>query len=182
MEYVALLRGIGPANPSMRNENLRRVLEGLGHGNVQTVISSGNVLFEADSADAAALEAEIEAAWPEQLGFESTTILRTRAQLEQLVSGNPFGDREDVPASRLQATFLKDEPSQSLELPLTPAEDFTIVAIVDRTVCSTVDVTGSSTPELSVKPGATALTVMPNSPTSRARARVKPTTPAFEVV
>jgi hypothetical protein len=35
---------------------------------------------------------------------------------------------------------------------------------------------------LSVMPGVTALTVMPNSPTSRASARVKPMTPAFDVV
>jgi hypothetical protein len=31
-------------------------------------------------------------------------------------------------------------------------------------------------------PGVTAFTVTPNSPTSRASARVKPMTPAFEVV
>ena len=30
VRYVALLRGIGPLNPSMRNENLRRVFENLG--------------------------------------------------------------------------------------------------------------------------------------------------------
>jgi hypothetical protein len=33
---------------------------------------------------------------------------------------------------------------------------------------------------LCVMPGVTALTEMPNAPTSRASARVKPTTPAFE--
>ena len=35
---------------------------------------------------------------------------------------------------------------------------------------------------LSVKPGATALTTILSSPTSRASARVSPTTPIFEVV
>ena len=35
---------------------------------------------------------------------------------------------------------------------------------------------------LSVLPGETAFTVMPWGPTSRASARVKPTTPAFDVV
>jgi len=110
-EYVALLRGIGPGNPNMRNEKLRGVLDGL--------------------------------------GFESTTILRTRQQLEQLVADNPFGGIEDVDSSRLQATFLKHEPNTALDLPHTPSDgDYTVVAIVDRTVCSTVDLTGSRTPDL----------------------------------
>lgn len=149
MEYVALLRGIGPANPNMRNEKLRGVLESLGFDNVQTVISSGNVLFEADSSDVAALEAQIQAAWPEQLGFQSTTIVRTREQLEQLVADNPFGDRTDTQSSRLQATFLKHEPDQRPDLPHTPPEgDYAIVAIVGRTICSTIDLTGSRTPDL----------------------------------
>jgi uncharacterized protein (DUF1697 family) len=148
-EYVALLRGIGPGNPNMRNEKLRGVLEGLGFENVRSVISSGNVLFEADSGDAEALEAKIQAAWPEQLGFESTTILRSREQLERLVADNPFGDREDVKTSRLQATFLKHEPETKLDLPHSPPDgDYTVLAIVDRTVCSTIDLSGSSTPDL----------------------------------
>jgi uncharacterized protein (DUF1697 family) len=149
MEYVALLRGIGPANPKMRNENLRGVLEGLGFDNVRTVISSGNVLFETDSADAAGIEARIEAAWPERLGFQSMTIVRTRAQLERLVADNPFGDRADTESSRLQATFLKNEPEQRLDLPLSPdGGGYTIVAITDRTVCSTIDLSGAGTPGL----------------------------------
>ncbi len=148
-EYIALLRGIGPGNPNMRNEKLRGVLEGLGFENVRSVISSGNVLFEAKSADAEALEAKIQAAWPEQLGFESTTILRTREQLEQLVADNPFGDREDVKTSRLQVTFLKQETDVKLDLPHTPPDgDYTVIAIADRTVCSTIDLSGSSTPDL----------------------------------
>jgi uncharacterized protein (DUF1697 family) len=133
----------------MRNEKLRGVLEELGFGNVQSVISSGNVLFEADSEDAAALEARIEAAWPERLGFQSTTIVRSRPQLGRLVAANPFGDRKDAETSRLQATFLKEESEQSFDLPHSPAgSDYAIVAIVDRTVCSTIDLSGSRTPEL----------------------------------
>ena len=45
MRYVALLRGIGPSNPNMRNERLRELFQKLGFQNVQTVISSGNVLL-----------------------------------------------------------------------------------------------------------------------------------------
>jgi uncharacterized protein (DUF1697 family) len=118
----------------MRNEKLRGVLEELGFDHVRSVISSGNVLFEADSTNADALEAKIQAAWPERLGFESTTILRTRGQLERLIADNPFGDTDDVKTSRLQATFLKHDPDKKLDLPHSPpGGDYTVVAIVDRT-------------------------------------------------
>lgn len=148
-KYAALLRGIGPANPNMRNERLRGVLESLGLASVETVISSGNVLFEADSSDVAGLEARIEAAWPEQLGFQSTTIVRSREQLEQLVAADPFGDREDTKSSRLQATFLKHDPKVPFDLPHSPPDgDYTVLAVVDRTVCSTIDLSGSRTPDL----------------------------------
>jgi uncharacterized protein (DUF1697 family) len=149
MKYAALLRGIGPGNPKMRNENLRRVLEELGFENVQSVISSGNLLFEADKAKASDLEDAIEAAWPEKLGFESTTIVRSHAQLLRLVAGNPFGDRPDDESSRLQTTFLKTKPRKKLDLPHSSDEgDYEIVAIVARTICSTVDLSGPGTPEL----------------------------------
>jgi uncharacterized protein (DUF1697 family) len=149
VRHVALLRGIGPMNPNMRNEKLRGVLEGLGFCNVQTVISSGNVVFDTDAGDVSALEARIEAAWPEQLGFRSTTIIRTREQMQDLVARNPFGDRADTPGTSLQVTFLKHEPDVNLELPFTAeAGDYTIVAFEDRVICSVIDLTGSRTPDL----------------------------------
>jgi uncharacterized protein (DUF1697 family) len=90
VRYVALLRGIHPGNPKMRNEHLRRVVEGLGHTDVATVISSGNVVFASTIRSRARLEASLEAAWPEQLGFTSTTIVRSRTDLRLLVDGDPF--------------------------------------------------------------------------------------------
>jgi uncharacterized protein (DUF1697 family) len=147
VKHVALLRGIGPMNPNMRNERLRGVFENLGFGNVQTVISSGNVVFEADPQDVSAMEARIEQEWPRQLGFRSTTIIRTGEQIQDLVARNPFGDRADTPASSLQVTFLKHEPDPDAELPSTAA-GFTIAAVEDRAICSVLDLTGTGTPDL----------------------------------
>ena len=89
-EYVALLRGIAPSNPNQRNEKLRSVFEELGFDEVRTVISSGNVLFRSDSTDPAELEATLEEAWPAKLGFNSTTIIRSIPDLQQLVELDPF--------------------------------------------------------------------------------------------
>jgi uncharacterized protein (DUF1697 family) len=149
VKYVALLRGIGPLNPNMRNEKLRGVIEGLGFHNVQTVISSGNVVFESDSRDASTLEAWIESAWPAQLGFRSTTIIRTQKQMQNLVARDPFGGRSDTPTTSFQVTFLKHESLVDLEVPHTAdTGDYTIVAFDHRVVCSIVDLTDSRTPDL----------------------------------
>ncbi len=146
MRYVAFLRGIGPANPAMRNENLRRVAEELGHRNVQTVIASGNLLFESDRDDPAALEAELEAAWPEKLGFRSTTIVRSREQIERLVAADPYEGREHGRTSYLLATFFKHPPETELELPMEPlGEAFRVVAMVDDTLFSVTDTTVTGT-------------------------------------
>ncbi len=150
MRYVALLRGIGPANPNMRNEKLRGVLEELGLANVASVISSGNLLFEAeDGADPAELEKLIEAAWPKRLGFESATIVRSQADLEWLITADPFAGRGDTPTGRLNVTFLGREPEREPPLPYRdPADGYEILALAERAVFSVVDTTAHRTPEM----------------------------------
>ena len=96
-KYVALIRGVGPANPSQSNKNLKNVCEELGYRDVETVISSGNVIFETDSNDKDALGRELENAWREELGFESTTIVRSQQDLKRLVELKPFGNASTVP-------------------------------------------------------------------------------------
>jgi uncharacterized protein (DUF1697 family) len=149
MKYVALLRGIGPTNPNMRNEKLREVCQKLGFENVQTVISSGNVLFESPSRDVKALEAAIEEAIQSQLGFTSTTIIRSHYQLRRLVGSNPFGDIEDTPTTRLNVTFLKEKRRTNLQFPYhAEKKGYTVVGRRGGEVFSVVDLTGATTPDL----------------------------------
>src|SRR5436305_15034078 len=106
--YVALLRGIMPMNPNMKGERLREVFESLGFQDVATVIASGNVVFTTRSNNAAVLEAKIEKALPKQLGFTSTTIIRSRDELERLVKKNPFKGVRDDKLMYPIVTFFKD--------------------------------------------------------------------------
>jgi uncharacterized protein (DUF1697 family) len=151
IKYVALLRGIGPLNPNMRNDKLRKVFEELGFQNVQTVISSGNVLFESPSRNVKAIEASVEKALPKRLGFTSTTIIRSQDELHSLVKKNPFKGIADTPKSRLNVTFLKNITRTKLKLPY-HAEDKTykLLGIYERTICSVIDLSGAKTPDLMV--------------------------------
>lgn len=124
--YVALLRGIGPMNPNMKSEKLRDAFELLGFNNVSTVIASGNVVFDSPSHDTATLEAKIEKMLPEQLGFRSTTIIRSREDLERLVQKNPFKGIPDEKPNYLVVTFFKDQRNE---------------------LCTVIDLSNSKTPD-----------------------------------
>lgn len=149
--YVALLRGTGPSNPNMSNDRLRSVFEDLGFGNVRTVISSGNVLFESDSTDTAAMEARLEAAWPEMLGFTSTTIIRSIKQMEALVEANPYAGLVHGLDSYLLATFFKHPPEIGFELPSQrPVRSYRLLSRSEREIFSVIDTTDGATPDLMV--------------------------------
>lgn len=149
MKYAALLRGIGPTNPNMRNEKLREAFERLGFENVQTVISTGNVLFESPSRGAKRLEATIEEAIQQHLGFTSTTIVRSHQQLKRLIGENPFGRIEDTPTTRLNVTFLKERQESDLRFPYRAEQKgYSVIGMHGREVFSVVDLTGATTSDL----------------------------------
>lgn len=147
-QYVALLRGVTPTNPRMRNENLRHVCEGLGLDGVSTVISSGNIVFR-NTGDALELENSLEAAWPEHLGFEATTIVRSRDDLEALVEERPFGEREHSRETYLLTTFSKHPLTLSFDLPYRPADrDYDVIAATRRELFTVTDTTTEGTPDV----------------------------------
>lgn len=148
-KYVALLRGIAPTNPNMRNDRLRSVFEKLGFEKVKTVISSGNVIFESPSRSIKALEERIELAFPEELGFRSTTIIRSREQIRKIVDQSPFQGLEHSQKSSLNVTFLKRKSKIDLNFPY-PVDnrDYTLLGMYDGAICSVIDLTSAKTPDL----------------------------------
>jgi uncharacterized protein (DUF1697 family) len=107
MKYAAFIRGVGPENPNMHGAKLKWFFEELGFKNVQTVISSGNVIFESDNLDQSFLEKYIEENLPKKLNFSRAVIIRNHDQLKKLFNSEPFNKTEDKPNSRLNVTFLK---------------------------------------------------------------------------
>ena len=108
--YVALLRGINVSGHNqIKMPVLRAMFEALGHSAVATYIQSGNVVFtsrfDQDSDLADAIEARISA----DLGMEVAVILRSAAQLADVVTANPFPAPGADPA-RVYVTFLADAP------------------------------------------------------------------------
>lgn len=146
--YVAFLRGINSGqNPAQRMENLRRIFEGLGFRNVQTVIASGNVLFETDREDRRALEERIEKALLAGTGIETTAIIRTREEIRDLVDLDPFRQVKVTPTMKPYVTFLKDARDQR-KGPEGKGTGYIIIAVLGTVILSVVDLFSTKTPAL----------------------------------
>lgn len=124
--YISLLRGINVGgHKKIRMAELRALYESLGFANVTTYVQSGNVVFDADSADADALASRIEAAIAEHFDFDVTVLLRTADDLRRILDNNPFPDAE---AKYLHVLFLAAAPEpgavSALDVPATNGEDW----------------------------------------------------------
>src|SRR5688500_4990017 len=84
MRYAAFLRAINVGGHIVKMDALRLLCEQCGVSKVETVIASGNVLFESRAA-APALEKKIEAHLQKSLGYEVATFVRTVEELEAIV-------------------------------------------------------------------------------------------------
>jgi len=88
--HVALLRAINVGGHIVKMADLRGHFESLGFGNVETFIASGNVIFDARSANAETLQRKIERHLHDSLGYEVATILRSREEIERVAKYRPF--------------------------------------------------------------------------------------------
>jgi uncharacterized protein (DUF1697 family) len=105
------LRGIGPSNPNMHGAKLKEAAESAGFKNVQTLLASGNVIFESNLSDRSKIESKLEETWPAKLGFNSKTIVRSQAQLQKLVDADPYkGAEHSNRKTYLLVTFFKSPP------------------------------------------------------------------------
>jgi uncharacterized protein (DUF1697 family) len=149
MKYVALLRGIGPGNPNMRNDKLRSVFEGLGFTSVQSVISSGNVIFESDETNIPDLESAIEKAIRLNLGFSSSTIVKSKEDLQKLITANPFKNLVHSNNSYLLVTFFKRANKPGFRIPHQPKDKtYKLIYATDKLICSVTDNTIVKTTDL----------------------------------
>ncbi|MGI8436814.1 MAG: DUF1697 domain-containing protein [Chthoniobacterales bacterium] len=113
--YAAFLRGISPSNAKM--PDLKRCFEDAGFANVQTVLASGNVVFETRASSEAALERKAEAAMLRELGRTFYTIVRKTDDLRRLLESDPFAALALPPAAKRVVSFLREERASKLVLP-----------------------------------------------------------------
>src|SRR4029077_11093738 len=87
---IAFLRAINVGGHVVKMDHLRKLLTSFGLENVETLIASGNVVFDAKATSTPKLEDQIEAGLLAELGYEVVTMVRRPKELAEVVAHRPF--------------------------------------------------------------------------------------------
>jgi len=112
MTQIALFRGINVGGKNIiAMQDLKRILEGIGCGNVRTYIQSGNVVFEhPDNATVSA--ATIADALQADADISAAIQVLTPSQLQRAAVENPFASAEP----KANHLFFLEKPSTAPDL------------------------------------------------------------------
>jgi uncharacterized protein (DUF1697 family) len=110
---ISMLRGVNVGGHKMVTMDALCTLCGsLGLRDAETYVQSGNVIFRTDGRDMVRLCKRIENGIEKTFGFRSDVILRTPAELRDVIARNPFASRRGIEPKRLAVTFLASDPGQ----------------------------------------------------------------------
>jgi uncharacterized protein (DUF1697 family) len=105
--YIALLRAVNVGGTGkLPMQDLKALCEQQGFANARTYIASGNVIFESAKREPA-VKAALEGALHEYAGKHVGVLVRTAAEMQQVLASNPFAKLEP---NRTVACFLDDPP------------------------------------------------------------------------
>lgn len=103
--HIALLRAVNVGSNMLQMGRLREIFAELGLADARTYLQSGNVLFSARGAPPD-LAAMIEKKVSEATRLPVSVIIRTPAQLQRVIAGNPFAKEAGVAPRTVHVTFL----------------------------------------------------------------------------
>ena len=109
---ICLLRGVNVGGHNIiKMDQLRTLCEALGGSKVQTYVQSGNVVLQTSERDPVKLGAKIEGAIENKHGFRPDVVVRTAAEMREVIARNPFAKRKGIEPNKLIVTFLATEPT-----------------------------------------------------------------------
>ena len=130
-KHIAFLRAINVGGHLVKMDHLRRLFEELGFSNVETVIASGNVIFDSPAKNGQTLEKKIEKHLRQSLGYEVATFIRSPSDLVAITRYKPFTDSDLNAADHiLYVAFLARPPEADAKIKLrpliNPVDDFDV--------------------------------------------------------
>lgn len=154
-KYVALLRGINVGgHHKVPMAELRQLLEDMGFSEVNTLLNSGNVVFESEPAAEKFLEEKIATKLEQTFGFPVPVLIRPSDSMQEILSAEPFAGVEVTKDIRQYVTFLLEPPEEEvkLDIPWTSEDGaFTIISTTDREIFGVLDLSrGRTTDAMSI--------------------------------
>jgi uncharacterized protein (DUF1697 family) len=119
--YIAMLRGINVSGQKLiKMERLRASFEALGFSDVKTYVQSGNVIFKTAKVSEASLTNKIARKILDDFGHSVSVLIRTPAELSEILKQNPLLKQSGVDEARLYVTFLPAPAPETAEDSLKP--------------------------------------------------------------
>jgi len=110
---VALLGSINVGGNRLQMKDLKVAFETAGFKNVETIIASGNVVFDADGRADCDLEKQIVLLMKESFDIDSFVAVRSQVDLEDIIASSPFwassSDLEGGESKFIHIHFLENE-------------------------------------------------------------------------
>lgn len=111
--YIALLRGINVSGQKkIKMADLKTMFVKIGFKDVVTYIQSGNVIFRSDEKSIQGLEGKIKDGITEKFGFDVPVLVKTKAEIEEILQKSPYKKTEDLEAKKIYYVLLKNEPEK----------------------------------------------------------------------
>jgi uncharacterized protein (DUF1697 family) len=108
---IALLRAVNVGGRGkLPMADLRKLAERIGLTEVRTLIQSGNLVFDAGKRSPAASEALLEKACAAEFGLKTDIYVRTPAEFDAIIAGNPFAREAKAAPAFLHVLFMREAP------------------------------------------------------------------------
>lgn len=146
-KYIAFLRGINVGgHHKVPMAELREALSELKLNAIETLLNSGNIIFEAESEDLGALENKIAQHLEGVFGFSIPTLLRTETAIRDLLAKDPFADIVITKDIRLYVSFLRETSQTENKLAMSSSDkSFQILGIYENSILSVLDLSKGNT-------------------------------------
>lgn len=109
--HIGFLRAVNIGKRQYKTADLRAALEGAGYGNVETYIQTGNIRIDSTIRSRARIEAELEALFLADRGFDVATIVLSPAELVQVARDADELAEAHSPGYASYVSLLKTEPT-----------------------------------------------------------------------
>lgn len=114
---ICLLRGVNVVGRNkVAMSALRELCGSLELQDARTWLQSGNLLFKTKQRSLPALKARLHSSFEKTFGFHSEMVLRTPADLRQVVAHNPFAGRSGIEPAKLGVSFLAGSPAATASI------------------------------------------------------------------
>ena len=148
-KYVAFLRGINVGgHHKLPMAELKLQMGQLKFDHVETLLNSGNILFDAHTDTLANIEKKISENLEKTFGFAVPTLVRNVDLIYELLNEDPFKEVELTKDIRLYVSFLRKATDPHRQLPwISDDGSFKIIREMDKTIISVLDLSIAGTPQ-----------------------------------